>query len=115
MRKLLVVVAILQSALSSAAAQSESAAKSETLSLEQKTKISQLISPRMGLLGSGRFSIAVDAVVPADIHVQPLPAEAEQIAPQVRGLGYVLIEEQIALVDQQSRKVEIVFPRWLEP
>ena len=115
MRKFLAAIAILQLAISGAAAQSESATKAERLSLEQKTKISQLISPRLGPLGSAKFSIAVDAVVPADIQVQSLPAEAEQVAPQVRGLGYVVIEEQIALIDQRTRKVEIVFPRWLEP
>jgi hypothetical protein len=115
MRKLFAAMAILQIAVSSAAAQSQSATKEETLSLEQKTKISQLISKQTAPLGSGKFSIAVDAVVPADIQVQSLPAEAKQIAPQVRGLGYVVIEEQIALVDQRTRKVEIVFPRWLEP
>src|SRR5262245_12339868 len=109
MRKILAVITILLLALSSAVVQSESATKAEALSLEQKTKISQLISPRMGPLGGGKFSIAVDAVVPADIQVQSLPAEAEQVAPQVRGLGYVVIEEQIALVDQRTRKVEIVF------
>ena len=115
MRKLLTVIAMLQLSILGAVAQSESATKAEAISLEQKTKISQLISPRLGPLGSAKFSIAVDAVVPADIQVQSLPAEAEQITPQVRGLGYVVIEEQIALIDQRTRKVEIVFPRLLEP
>jgi guanyl-specific ribonuclease Sa len=115
MRKILAAIAILQLAISGAAAQSQSATKAETLSLEQKTKISQLISARTAPLPSGKFSIAVDAVVPADVQVHALPAEAEQVAPQVRGFGYLVVEEQIALVDQGSRKVEIVFPRWLEP
>jgi hypothetical protein len=115
MRKLLIVIAISQFAISGAAAQSQSATKAETLSLEQKTKISQMISQRTAPLASGNFSIAVDAVVPADVQVQSLPPEAERLAPQVRGYGYVVVEEQIALVDQRTRKVEIVFPRWREP
>ena len=115
MRRLLTVVAILQLAVSGVAAQSQSATKAETLSLEQKTKISQVISPRSAPLASRNFSVAVDAVVPADIQVHSLPPEAEQVARQVRGFGYVVVEEQIALVDQHTRKVEIVFPRWLEP
>jgi hypothetical protein len=115
MRKLFIVIAILQFAVSGAAAQSQSATRAETLSLEQKTKISQMISTRTAPLASGNFSIAVDAVVPADIQIHSLPPEAEQAAPQVRGFGYVVIEEQIALVDQRTRKVEIVFPRWREP
>jgi Protein of unknown function (DUF1236) len=115
MRKLLAAIAVLQLALSGAAAQSQSATKAETLSLEQKTKISQLISKQTAPLASSSFSIAVDAVVPADIQVHSLPSEAEQLAPQVKGFGYVVVEEQIALIDQRSRKVEIVFPRWREP
>jgi len=43
-----------------------------------------------------------------------LPAEAERLAPQLRGFGYVVVEEQIALVDQRTRKVAFVFPRWAE-
>jgi hypothetical protein len=73
MRKLLIVIAISQLAISGAAAQSQSATKAETLSLEQKTKISQMISQRTAPLASGNFSIAVDAVVPADVQVQSLP------------------------------------------
>ena len=114
MRRVLAAIAMLQLALSSAAAQPQSATKAETLSLEQKTKISQLISPRTAPLASGKFSIAVDAVVPADIQVQSLPPEAERLAPQLNGFGYVVVEEQIALVDLRTRKVEIVLPRWLE-
>jgi hypothetical protein len=30
-----------------------------------------------------------------------------KLAPQVRGLGYIVVEELIALVDQGTRKVEI--------
>jgi len=111
MRKLLAAIAVLQLALSGAAAQSQSATKAETLSLEQKTKISQLISKQTAPLASSSFSIAVDAVVPADIQVHSLPSEAEQLAPQVKGFGYVVVEEQIALVDQKTRKIGFVIQR----
>jgi hypothetical protein len=113
MRKLLAVIAILQFAISAAAAQWQSAAsKAEVLSLEQEIRISQLIAKQTVPLLSGSFSIALDAVVPAEIQVHSLPPEAEQLTPQLRGFGYVVVEEQIALVDQRTRKVEIVFPRW---
>jgi hypothetical protein len=115
MGKLLVVIAILQFAISAAAAQSQSAAsKAEVLSFDQEIRISQLIAKQTVPLSSGSFSIALDAVVPAEIQVHSLPPEAEQLAPQLRGFGYVVVEEQIALVDQRTRKVEIVFPRWGE-
>ena len=38
-----------------------------------------------------------------------LPVEAEQLAPLLRGFGYLVVEEQIAIVDLRTRKVELVF------
>ncbi len=105
MRKVLVVSAILQFAISAAAAQSQTAAsKAEVLSLEQEIRIAQFYG--------ASFSIALDNLVPAEMQVHSLPPEAEQLAPQLRAFGYVVVEELIALVDPRTRKVEIVFPRW---
>jgi Protein of unknown function (DUF1236) len=113
MRKLLIVSAIFQFAISAAAAQSQIAA-SKVLSFEQEIRISQLIAKQTEPLSGGSFSIALDALVPAEVQVHSLPPEAEQLAPQLRGFAYVVVEEQIALVDQKTRKIEIVFPRWGE-
>jgi len=56
----------------------------------------------------------MDGIVPADIELHSLPAEIEQWAPGLHGFGYVVVEEQIALVDQHTRKIKLVFPRWGE-
>ena len=117
MRKLLILTALLQFVLSPAPAQTPSqsaASKADRLSLEQKTKISELITRQTPPLAASSFSIAVDSVVPANIEVHALPAEAEKLAPQLRGFGYVVIEELVALVDPRTRKVEVVFPRWAQ-
>jgi hypothetical protein len=118
MRRLLPFVVALGWMASTALAQTPSpsaSSKAELLSLDQKARISQLITKQDAPLASPSFSIAVDSVVPADIQIRSLPANAEELAPQVRGYGYIVVEEQIALVDQRTRKVEIVFPRWREP
>ena len=115
MRKLLILTAILQFVVWAAAAQTSSqsaASKADRLSLEQKTKISELITRRTPPLAASSFSITVDGVVPADIQVHSLPAEAEKLAPDLRGFGYVMVEELVAIVDPRTRKVEIVIPRW---
>jgi len=115
MRKILALAASLCFFVSAAAAQAPSqsaAAKSDLLSMDQKIKIAQLITKQTAPLTSGSFSIAVDGVVPPDIEIHSLPAEAQRLAPQLRGFGYIVVEEQIALVDQRTRKVELVFPRW---
>jgi len=90
-------------------------AAGDMLTLEQKTRISELLSERTAPLAASNFSIAVDSVVPPEIEVHALPSAAEQVAPRLRGLGYVVIEELIALVDTRTRKVALVFPRWRAP
>ena len=79
--------------------------------MDQQIKVGEMITQSTRPLPSGGFAIAVGRTVPAEIEVHPLPT-AERLAPQLRGFGYVVVEEQIALVDQHTRKVELVFPRW---
>jgi len=100
--------------VSAAAAQSPSqsaASKADSLSLEQKTEISKLITKQTPPLEAS-FPIAIDAVVPSGIDVHPLPADVEKLAPQLHGFGYVEVEELVAIVEPHTRKIEIVFPRW---
>jgi hypothetical protein len=111
LRALAIVIAVWQ-CLTLAAPSYSAAAKDELLSLDQKIKIAQLITKQTAPLADNSFSIAVDRIVPAQIQLQPLPSEAEQLAPQVHGLGYVVVNEEIALVDQRTRKVVLVFQRW---
>jgi hypothetical protein len=100
----------------SAQAQSKSvASKADLLSLEQKTTISKMITRETAPLGNVSFPVAVDGIVPADIQLHSLSSEAEQVAPQLRGYAYIVVEELVAIVDPRTRKVEIVFPRWGEP
>jgi hypothetical protein len=117
MRVFMAVLTGLCLAVSAAVAQAPSpsegaAASADGLSLDQKIKISQLITKQAEPLTNSSFSIAVGNVVPPDLAIHSLPAQAEVVAPQLRGFGYVVIEELVAIVDQRTRKVETVFPRW---
>ena len=117
MRALSIAIAVWQCLTLAAAAQAppqSAASQSDLLSLDQKIKIAQLITKQAAPIADNNFSIAVDRVVPAEIQVQPLPREAEQLAPQVRGFGYLIVNEEIALVDRRTRKVVLVFQRWGE-
>ncbi len=101
--------------VSAAAAQTSSqsaASKAELLSLEQKTKISKLITKQTAPLANPSFSVAVDGVVPSDIPLYALPSDAVELAPQLRDRRYVVVEELVAIVEPRSRRIEIVFPRW---
>ena len=113
MRKILMLAAGLCFVVSTVSAQAPSdtdASKSELLSMQQQIKIAQLITKITPPLTSGTFSIAMHRIVPANIELHPMPSK--RLAPQLRGFSYVVVEEQIALVDQATRKVELVFPCW---
>ena len=101
--------------ISSAAAQAPSqppASKTDNLSLEQKIKVSEIITKQTTPVTGPVFPVSVDGVVPSEIQLNSLPSAAEELAPQLRGFSYVVVEELVAIVDPRTRKVEIVFPRW---
>jgi hypothetical protein len=108
---LAVSICLLVSAAAAQTSSSSAASKADSLSLEQKTKISKLITKQTPPVKPS-FSVAVDGVVPSDVPLYSLPSGAEELAPQLRGLRYVVVEELVAIVDPRTRKIEIVFPRW---
>src|SRR5262245_43792980 len=83
-----------------------------SLSIEQQRKVGEIITNEATPLTDTNFTLAVDSTVPANIEIRPLPTTAGELAPQMRGYGYVAIDEQIALVDPHSRKIVTVIPRW---
>jgi Protein of unknown function (DUF1236) len=115
MRRIPVLIAALGFAASAAGAQTpadSAASRSALLTLDQKTKISEMITKRTPAPAGPSFPVSVDASVPSEIQLNSLPSEAEELAPQLRGFSYVVVEELVAIVDPRTRKVEIVFPRW---
>ena len=57
------------------------------------------------------FAVAIGGVVPSSITLQRLPAEAEKVAPQLQGYSYLAVEELVAVVDTNSRKITHVMQR----
>src|SRR5262249_43654337 len=117
MRMLLTLTAVICLTTAFAAAQTPSdnaASKADALSLDQKTKISELVTKQTAPLEAS-FPITIGGVVPSKVPLHALPPDAEKLAPQLRGRSYIIVEELVAIVDPRTRKVEIVFPRWAEP
>jgi hypothetical protein len=111
----LVVGIALQLVVSTALAQptaSSAAPKSDLLSMDQKVKVGEIITDKTPPLTNIQFSPVVDAVVPSQIQIQDLPPDAKKLAPQLDGYGCIVFEELIAIVDQNTRKIAIVIPRW---
>jgi hypothetical protein len=83
-----------------------------SLSIDQQGKISEIITNQTPQpTTSVNFSIAPDVVVPPDVPLQRLPAEAEKLAPQLQGGSYLAVQELVAIVDTNSRKIINVMQR----
>jgi Protein of unknown function (DUF1236) len=110
------IVAALTLAVTAAFAQTPSPPAQitpESLSLDQQKAIGEIITNDQGTALTGtNFTLAIGSPVPPEIELRSIPGTAAELAPQLQGLDYVIVEEQIALVDQRSRKIVSVIPRW---
>src|SRR5712664_330332 len=112
MRKLWIRAAALYVSLGVAIAQPAAAPGNQSLSLDQQSKISEIITNQTPQPLTGiNFSIAPDVVVPPNVALQRLPAAAENVAPQLQGYSYLAVEELVAIVDTNSRKISSVMQR----
>jgi len=50
-------------------------------------------------------------LIPPDVTIQRLPVEAEDVAPELKGYSYLAVEELVAIVDTDSRKIVSVMQR----
>ena len=98
--------------LTAAAAEPATTPAVQALSLDQQSKISEIITNQTPQpLTSINFSVAPDVVVPTSVALQRLPADAEKLAPQLQGYSYLAVEELVAIVDTNSRKITSVMQR----
>lgn len=78
---------------------------------QQRTRISTSISHlHVQPLNSVNFSLSVGTAVPRDVRLQPLPAEVVEIVPQYRGYNFVLVKDEIVIVEPTSYKIVAVLP-----
>lgn len=78
---------------------------------QQRTRISQSISHLdVHPLNSVNFSLSVGTVVPRDVRLQPLPSEVVETVPQYRGYDFVLVKDEIVIVEPSSYKIVAVVP-----
>lgn len=78
---------------------------------QQRTRISTSISHlNVQPLTNVNFSLSVGTAVPRDVRLQPLPAEVVEIVPQYRGYNFVLVKDEIVIVEPSSYKIVAVLP-----
>ena len=79
------------------------------LSSEQRTKITTVIRDQhIAPVTNVNFSISVGTRVPRDVTFHPLPAEIVTIYPDWRGYEFILVRDQIVVVDPRTFEIVAV-------
>ncbi len=78
---------------------------------QQRIRISQSVA-RLNVhpLTNVNFSLSVGAAIPRDIRLSPLPAEIVEIVPQYRNYNFVLVKDEIVIVDPSSYQIITILP-----
>jgi hypothetical protein len=82
------------------------------LSEDQRSQIKTIIGrsngPRLG--SNVNFDVRVGTRVPRDVHFVVLPEEIVRIVPQYRGFDYVLVGDEIVIIDPLTLEIVAVIP-----
>jgi hypothetical protein len=81
------------------------AAGSAKLSTEQRTKITSIIKQRKVEPTKLSVSVSVGTRVPASVHLYPLPVEVVAVYPAWRGYEYILVGDQIVVINPRSHEI----------
>lgn len=81
------------------------------LSAEHHAKIWEAVRGEKAAPFTGaRFSITVGEAVPQTVHLNRLPVRVIEFAPQYRGYEYVLVGDEIVIVDPRTHRIVAVIP-----
>lgn len=82
------------------------------LSQEQRTRIAAIVGKGHVAHTSNNvnFSVTVGAAVPRSVHVEVLPRDIVEVVPQYEGFDYVLVGDQILIVDPDTMEIVAIVP-----
>lgn len=70
------------------------------LSQTQRTKIETIVGKSSAARVSHvNFDVSVGVKIPSDVHVEVLPTEVVEIVPQFRGYDYIIVGDNILIID----------------
>jgi hypothetical protein len=81
------------------------AAGSAKLSTEQRTKISTVFRQHRVAPTHLNVSVRVGTRVPESVHFYPLPEQVYVIYPEWRGYDYIMVGDQILVIDPRSHEI----------
>jgi hypothetical protein len=81
------------------------------ITTEQRSQIRE----HLGALRAGRvervnFNISVGARVPRTVVIRDLPPAFIRIVPRYRGYKYILVEDEIVIIDPRTLRIVAVIP-----
>lgn len=78
---------------------------------QQRTQIHERISHvRVQRIDHPQFSVTVGAEIPRSVHVEVLPPEIVEVVPEYQGFDYVMVGDEILIVDPGSLQIVAVIP-----
>jgi hypothetical protein len=75
------------------------------MSSEQRSKIGTLLRARKVEPAHLTVSVNVGTRIPESVHSYPLPSEVVEIYPEWRGYDYIMIGDQVLVVDPQTHEI----------
>ena len=83
----------------------QGAAGAAMLSTEQRTRISTILRQHKVASEHLNVTVAVGTRVPASVYLYPLPVEVIDINPEWRGFDYVMVGDEILVIDPVTRDI----------
>jgi hypothetical protein len=80
------------------------------LSTEQRTKITTVIKEKNVQPTRVNFDIHVGATVPRSVHLVTLPTEVIEVYPAWRGYEFILVGDEIVVINPNTLRVVAVIP-----
>jgi hypothetical protein len=82
------------------------------LSQDQRSRIATIVGKNRTARYNGNvdFTVRVGEAIPRRVHVEVVPEDIVEIVPQYRGFDYVLVGEQILIVDPRTLEIVAIIP-----
>jgi len=84
------------------------AAGAASLSTEQRTKITTIFKQHKVEPAHLNISVHVGATVPTSVHFYPVPTEVVEVYPEWRGYDYILVGDEIVIINPRSHLIVAV-------
>lgn len=79
---------------------------------EKAAKINDVITRgKVEPINNVNFSLSVGVDVPSTVTVRPLPSSIVEIVPEYRGYDYIVVREEIVIIEPRTRKIVTVVHR----